>query len=91
MTAAIDSEPYEVVITFRDGRQLAGRCMGNPFAYAPNLRGLFSGPFMLVSDTCVVNAATHEYVPGYTAMIRAEDVLMIQAKKLEEGSACGSN
>lgn len=85
MMIAIDKGPYDVIVTFRDGRQLGGRCEGDPFTYTPLEKfGIFSGPFLIISDTGVTKAETQEYVSGYKAMIRIEDVLMIQAKKVSE-------
>ena len=80
----IDMDPYDVVVTFKDGRQLNGRCTGNPIACTPmEHHGIFSSPFLFL-DTCVLKTVEREYDTGYRAMIRTEDITMIQVKKVVE-------
>ena len=65
---------YDVVVTFKDGRQLNGRCIGDPIACTPaQHHSIFDRPFLFL-DTGT----------GYRAMIRTEDICMIQAKKVTE-------
>lgn len=84
MNAAIDMDQYDVVVTFKDGHQLNGRCTGNPIVCTPtNLHGIFDRPFLYL-DTCVLHAVKCKYDTGYRAMIRTEDISMIQVKKVVE-------
>ena len=84
MNAAIDMDQYDVVVTFKDGHQLNGSCTGNPIACTPtNLHGIFDMPFLYL-DTCVLKTAGRNYDTGYRAMIRTEDISMIQVKKVVE-------
>ena len=80
----IDIHQYDVVVTFRNGKQMTGRCTGNPIVGDPRDRhGIFDHQFLFL-DTCVLKAAECEYDTGYRAMIRTEDISMIQVKKVVE-------
>lgn len=82
----VDMRQYDVVVTFKDGHQLNGRCTGNPIACTPTDRhGIFDHPFLFL-DTCVLKAPEREYDIGYRAMIRTEDIMMIQVKPLKDQS-----
>lgn len=84
MNQYVDMDQYDVVVTFKDGHQLNGRCTANPIACTPaEHHGIFDRPFLFL-DTCVLKAVEHEYDTGYRAMIRTEDISMIQAKKVTE-------
>lgn len=82
MSHYIDTGPYDAVVTFKDGHQVNGRCIGNPLVSTPaEPHGIFDKPFMFLT-TCVLKAAEREYDTGYMAMIRTEDIAMIQVKPL---------
>ena len=84
MNQYVDMDQYDVVVTFKDGHQLNGKCTGNPIACTPaEHHGIFDRPFLFL-DTCVLKAVEREYDTGYRAMIRTEDISMIQAKKVTE-------
>lgn len=84
MNPIIDMDQYDVVVTFKDGHQLNGRCSGNPLASTPLYEyGVFDMPFLLL-DTCMAKTAEREYDTGYLTMIRTEDISMIQVKKVIE-------
>lgn len=84
MNHYIDTGPYDAVVTFKDGHQVNGRCIGNPLVSTPaEPHGIFDKPFMFLT-TCVLKAAEREYDTGYMAMIRTEDIAMIQVKPLKE-------
>lgn len=82
MNRCVDMDQYDVVVTFKNGHQLNGICTGNPIACTPaEHHGIFDRPFLFL-DTCVLIAETREYDTGYRAMIRTEDIAMLQAKKI---------
>ena len=84
MNTAVDMDQYNVVVTFRNGKQLVGRCTGNPIKCTPaEHHGIFDRPFLFL-DTIVPLIEKREYDDGYRAMIRTEDISMIQAKKVTE-------
>lgn len=84
MNQDVDMDQYDVVVTFKNGHQLNGRCTGNPIACTPaKYHGIFDRSFLFL-DTCVLKAVEREYDTGYRAMIRTEDISMIQAKKVTE-------
>ena len=84
MNHYIDTGQYDVVVTFKDGHQVNGRCIGNPLVSTPaEPHGIFDKPFMFLT-TCVLKAAEREYDTGYMAMIRTEDIAMIQVKPLKD-------
>ena len=84
MSKYIDTGLYDVVVTFKDGHQVNGRCVGDPLVSTPaEPHGIFDKTFLFLS-TCVFKAAEREYDTGYTAMIRTEDITMIQAKPLKD-------
>ena len=84
MNVPVDMDQYDVVVTFRNGHQLNGKCTGNPIACtSKEHRGVFDRPFLFL-DTCVYKAIEREYDTGYQAMIRTEDISMIHAKKVTE-------
>ena len=84
MSHCIDTGLYDVVVTFKDGHQVNGRCIGNPLVSTPaEPHGIFDKPFMFLT-TCVLQAAEREYDTGYMAMIRTEDIAMIQVKSLTD-------
>ena len=84
MNYYIDTAPYDAVVTFKDGHQVNGRCIGNPLVFTPaEPHGIFDEPFMFLT-TCVLKAAEREYDTGYMAMIRTEDIAMIQVKPLKD-------
>ncbi len=80
----MDPDQYDVVVTFRNGHQLNGKCSGNPIVCTPaEHHGVFDRPFLFL-NTCVFKAIEREYDTGYSAMIRTEDISMIQVKKVTE-------
>ena len=84
MSHYIDTGPSDAVVTFKDGHQVNGRCIGNPLVSTPaEPHGIFDKPFMFLT-TCVLKAAEREYDTGYMAMIRTEDIAMIQVKPLKD-------
>ena len=84
MNHFIDTGPYDAVVTFKDGHQVNGRCIGNPLVSTPaEPHGIFDKPFLFL-DTCVVKTPEREYETGYMTMIRTEDIAMIQVKPLKD-------
>ena len=84
MSHYIDTGPYDAVVTFKNGCRINGRCIGNPLVSTPaEPHGIFDKPFMFLT-TCVLKAAEREYDTGYMAMIRTEDIAMIQVKPLKD-------
>ena len=84
MSHYIDTGLYDVVVTFKDGHQVNGRCIGDPLVSTPaEPHGIFDKAFLFLS-TCVLKAVEREYDTGYMAMIRTEDITMIQAKPLKD-------
>ena len=84
MNQFIDTGPYDVVVTFKNGCHVNGRCIGNPLFSTPaEPHGIFDKQFLFLT-TCVIKTPEREYETGYTAMIRTEDITMIQAKPLTD-------
>ena len=84
MSQYIDTGLYDVVVTFKNGCRLNGRCTGNPLFSTPaEPHGIFDKQFLFLT-TCVIKTPEREYETGYTAMIRTEDITMIQAKPLTD-------
>lgn len=84
MNHYIDKGRYDVVVTFKNGNRINGRCIGNPLVSTPaELHGIFDKPFLFL-NTCVVKTIKCEIDTGYMAMIRTEDIVMIQAKPLTD-------
>ena len=84
MNQFIDTGLYDVVVTFRNGCRVNGKCVGNPLFSTPaEPHGIFVKQFLYLT-TCVVKTPEREYETGYTAMIRTEDITMIQAKPLTD-------
>ena len=84
MSYYIDTGLYDTVVTFKNGCRINGRCIGNPLVSTPaEPHGIFDKPFMFLT-TCVLKAAEREYDTGYMAMIRTEDIAMIQVKPLTD-------
>ena len=84
MNRFIDTDPYDAVVTFKNGCRINGRCIGNPLVSTPaEPHGIFDKPFMFL-ETCVVKTVEREYETGYMAMIRTEDIAMIQVKPLKD-------
>ena len=84
MSYYIDTGLYDAVVTFRNGCRINGRCIGNPLVSTPaEPHGIFDKQFLFLS-TCVIKTPEREYETGYTAMIRTEDITMIQAKPLTD-------
>ena len=84
MNQFIDTALYDVVVTFKNGCRVNGRCVGNPLVSTPTEpHGIFDYSFLSL-DTDVVKEAGRKYEAGYRAMIRTEDIAMIQAKKVTE-------
>ena len=84
MSQYIDTGLYDAVVTCKDVHQVNGRCVGNPLVSTPaEPHGIFDKPFMFLT-TCVLKAAEREYDTGYMAMIRTEDIAMIQVKPLKD-------
>ena len=84
MSHYIDTGLYDVVVTFKDGHQVNGRRIGNPLVPTPaEPHGIFDKQFLFLT-TCVIKTPEREYETGYTAMIRTEDITMIQAKPLAD-------
>lgn len=80
MNHYIDTGLYDVVVTFKDGHQVNGRCIGDPLVSTPaEPHGIFDKAFLFLT-TCVLKAVEREYDTGYRAMIRTEDIAMIQVK-----------
>ena len=85
MNAAIDMDKYNVVVTFRNGKQMIGRCTGNPIAGDPRDRhGIFDHQFLFLDTIVPLIERRDEYDTGYRAMIRTEDISLIQVKKVIE-------
>lgn len=81
----IDMRQYEVVVTFRNGKQMVGRCTGNPIAYTPADRhGIFDHPFLFLDTNVPLIERRGEYDTGFRAMIRIEDISMIQVKPVTD-------
>ena len=84
MNRFIDTGPYDAVVTFKDGHQVNGRCIGNPLVSTPaEPHGIFDKQFLFLT-TCVIKTPEREYETGYTAMIRTEDIAMIQVKPVKD-------
>lgn len=81
----IDKDQYDVVVTFRNGKQMTGRCTGNPITGDPRDRhGIFDHQFLFLDTIVPLIERRGEYDTGYCAMIRTEDISMIQVKKVVE-------
>lgn len=81
----IDMQQYDVVVTFRNGKQMTGRCTGNPIACTPaEHHGIFDRPFLFLDTIVPLIERRGGYDTGYRAMIRTEDISMIQVKKVVE-------
>ena len=84
MNHYIDTGLYDAVVTFKDGHQVNGRCIGNPLVFTPaEPHGIFDRQFLFLT-TCVIKTPEREYETDYMAMIRTEDIAMIQVKPLKE-------
>ena len=84
MNHYIDTGLYDVVVTFKNGCRITGRCIGDPLASTPaEPHGIFDKAFLFL-NTCVVKTPEREYETGYMTMIRTEDIAMIQAKPLKD-------
>ena len=84
MSHYIDTDPYDAVVTFKDGHQVNGRCIGNPLVSTPaEPHGIFDKQFLFLT-TCVIKTPERECDTGYMAMIRTEDIAMIQVKPLKD-------
>lgn len=84
MNTAIDECRYDVVVTFKNGCRVNGICTWNPLVSTPTKpHGIFDEPFLML-ETCVVKTVERAYETGYIAMIRTEDISMIQVKKVAE-------
>ena len=84
MNQFIDTGLYDVVVTFRNACRVNGKCVGNPLFSTPaEPHGIFDKQFLFLT-TCVIKTPEREYETGYTAMIRTEDITMIQAKPLTD-------
>ena len=84
MNHYIDTGLYDAVVTFKDGHQVNGRCIGNPLVSTPaEPHGIFDKQFLFLT-TCVIKTPEREYETDYMAMIRTEDITMIQVKPLKE-------
>lgn len=84
MSKYIDTGLYDVVVTFKNGCRINGRCIGDPLVSTPaEPHGIFDKAFLFL-NTCVVKTAEREYETGYMTMIRTEDIAMIQAKPLTD-------
>ena len=85
MDMKIDKHQYDVVVTFKNGEQMVGRCLGNPIAGAPTDRhGIFDHQFLFLDTVVPLIERRGGYDTGYRAMIRTEDISMIQVKKVIE-------
>ena len=81
----IDMHQYDVVVTFRNGKQMTGRCTGNPIAGDPRPRPRpFDHQFLFLDTIVPLIEKRGGYDTGYRAMIRTEDISMIQVKKVVE-------
>ena len=84
MNQFIDTGLYDVVVTFKNACRVNGKCVGNPLFSTPaESHGIFDKQFLFLT-TCVIKTPEREYETGYTAMIRTEDITMIQAKPLTD-------
>ena len=84
MNQFIDTGLYDVVVTFKNACRVNGKCVGNPLFSTPaEAHGIFDKQFLFLT-TCVIKTPEREYETGYTAMIRTEDITMIQAKPLTD-------
>ena len=84
MNQFIDTGLHDVVVTFKNGCRINGRCIGNPLFSTPaEPHGIFDKQFLFLT-TCVIKTPEREYETGYTGMIRTEDITMIQAKPLKD-------
>ena len=84
MSHYIDTGLYDVVATFKNGCRINGICIGNPLVSTPaEPHGIFDKQFLFLT-TCVIKTPEREYETGYTAMIRTEDITMIQAKPVTD-------
>ena len=84
MNQFIDTGLYDVVVTFKNACRVNGKCVGNPLFSTPaEPHGIFDKQFLFLT-TCVIKTPEREYETGYTAMIRTEDITMIQAKPLTD-------
>ena len=85
MDMKIDRHQYDVVVTFRNGKQMTGRCTGNPIDGSPADRhGIFDHQFLFLDTIVPLIERRGGYDTGYRAMIRTEDISMIQVKKVIE-------
>lgn len=85
MDMKIDKHQYDVVVTFRNGKQMTGRCTGNPIDGSPADRhGIFDHQFLFLDTIVPLIERRGGYDTGYRAMIRTEDISMIQVKKVIE-------
>lgn len=76
---------YDVVVTFRNGKQMVGRCTGNVIACTPaDPNGIFDHPFLFLETKVPLIERRNEHDTGYSAMIRTEDISMIEVKKVTE-------
>ena len=81
----IDMDRYDVVVTFRNGKQMVGRCTGNPIVGDPMDRhGIFDHQFLFLDTIVPLIERRGGYDTGYRTMIRIEDISMIQVKKVVE-------
>ena len=84
MNQYIDMDQYDIIVTFGNGKQMTGRCTGNPIACTPaEHHGIFDRPFLFMDTTAPLIERRGGYT-GYRAMIRTEDISMIQVKKVTE-------
>ena len=84
MDMKIDVHQYDVVVTFRSGKQMAGRCTVNPIDGDPRDRhGIFDHQFLFLDTIVPLIERRGEYDTGYRAMIRTEDISMIEVKKVQ--------
>ena len=84
MNQFIDTGLHDVVVTFKNGCRINGKCIGNPvFSTPAEQHGIFDKQFLFLT-TCVMQTPEREYETGYTAMIRTEDITMIQAKPVTD-------
>ena len=84
MNQFIDTGPYDAVVTFKNGCRVNGICTGNPLVSTPaEPHGIFDKQFLFLT-TCVIKTPEREYETGYMAMIRTEDITMIQVKPVKE-------
>lgn len=85
MDMKIDRHQYDVVVTFRNGKQMTGRCTGNPIDGSPvDRHGIFDHQFLFLDTIVPLIERRGGFDTGYRAMIRTEDISMIQVKKVTE-------